>query len=184
MINKFTIIDGDNDSPELQDLLPLKVVQLECKHIAYVDNKTKELHKNALNVGYDNDIFGSHRTYTDIFDEVGRIQNMSQTPCLRAVRIVITNDGKVWSDNTHWTISYLFRYGNDTKLNDIPFYVIDFRTEIPTVINYDSTLFDSIVEVRKAISAAASIQTRLNIGWRCNGLRYTIGDLFSTLVKL
>ena len=29
MINKFTIIDGNNDSPELQDLLPLKLVQLE-----------------------------------------------------------------------------------------------------------------------------------------------------------
>lgn len=184
MISKLTIIDGNNDSPEVQELLPLKLVKLECKHIPYVDNKTKELHQNAINIGYDNDIFGSHRIYTNIFDELGRIHNMAQTSCLRAVRIVITQDGRIWSDNTHWTISYLFRYGKDTELREIPFYVIDFRTEIPTVINYSSTLFDSITEIKKAISAAKNIQARLNMGWRNGGLNYTIEDLFLALVGL
>lgn len=184
MISKLTIVDGNNNSPEIQKLLPLKLTNLECKHIPYVDNKTKKLHQNALNIGYNNDIFGSHRIYTDIFDELGRIHNMAQASCLRAVRIVITQDERIWSDNTHWTISYLFRYGKDTKLSDIPFYVIDFRTEIPTVINYSSTLFDSITEIKKAMNAAKNIQERLNMGWRNNGLNYTIEDLFLALMEL
>lgn len=109
---------------------------------------------------------------------------MSQTTCLRAVRVVITQDGKIWSDNTHWTISYLIRYGKNTKLQDIPFYVIDFREDIPIVVNYNYTLFDSITEIKKAVNSARNIQIRLNNGWRNNGLNYTIGELFSALVKI
>ena len=184
MINKITIIDGASASIEVQELLPLKLMNLECKHIAYVDNKTLKIHENALEVGYKNDILGSHRTYTNIFDELSRINNMSQSYCLRAVRVVITQDGRRWSDNTHWTLSYLLRYGKDTTLQKIPFYVIDFRNENPAVINYASTLFDSITEIRKAIEAANSIQARLDRGWRTDGLNYTIGDLFSILFEM
>ena len=184
MIDKITIIDGASALIEVQELLPLKLASLECKHIAYVDNKTSRLHENALEIEYKNDILGSHRTYPNIFDELSRINNMAQSYCLRAVRIVITQDGRCWSDNTHWTLSYLFRYGKDTKLQKIPFYVIDFRNENPRVINYASTLFDSITEIRNAIEAAHSIQARLDIGWRTNGLNYTIGDLFSILSEI
>lgn len=181
MIKELTIIDTDNDSQEVQMLLPMKLKNLECKHIPYIDNSTQNLHQNSLDIGYDNDIFGSHRKYTDIFDELERIHNMAQTPCLRAVRIVISQDGRVWSDNTHWTISYLIRYGIDTRLREIPFYVIDFRTEIPTILNHLSTLFDSVTEIKKALIAGKNIQERLNIGWRKNDLTYTIEDLTMAL---
>ena len=184
MINTMTIIDGSNALTEVKALLPLKLISLESKHIAYIDNETTQLHENAISIGYKNHILGSHRSYTNISDELSRIYNMAQTSCLRAVRIVITQDGRLWSDNTHWTLSYLFRYGKDTKLQEIPFYVIDFRNENPTVINYASTLFDSITEIRSAIEAAYSIQVRLNMGWRNNRLRYTIGDLFSILSEI
>ena len=184
MITKLMIIDATNDFLVIKELLPLKLLELECKHIPYLDDQTTRLHQNSLNVGYDNDILGSHRIYTNIFDDIDRIYNMSQTTCLRAVRIVITQDGKIWSDNTHWTISYLIRYGKNTKLQDIPFYVIDFREDIPIVINYNYTLFDSITEIKKAVNSAQNIQIRLNNGWRNNGLNYTIGELFSALVKI
>lgn len=100
MIDKVNIISGVSASIEVKELLALKLVCLECKHIALVDQHTYRLHKN--------DIWGSHRTYTSIFDELSRINNMKQSSCLRAVRIVITQDGRCWSDNTHWTLSYLF----------------------------------------------------------------------------
>jgi len=61
---------------------------------------------------------------------------------------------------------------------------VDFRNEIPTVIDYASTLFDSITEIRSAIEVAYNIQIRLDIGWRPKGLNYTIGDLFSVLTEI
>lgn len=94
MIDKLTIIDGNSALIEIQKLLPLRLISLECKHIAYIDDKTSKLHENALEIGYKNDILGSHRAYTNIFDELSRIHNMAQSSCLRAVRIVIIRDGR------------------------------------------------------------------------------------------
>lgn len=184
MIDKLTLIDGNSALIEIQKLLPLRLISLECKHIAYIDDKTSKLHENALEIGYKNYILGSHRAYTNIFDELSRIHNMAQSSCLRAVRIVITRDGRYWSDNTHWTLSYLFRYGVETKIQKIPFYVIDFRNENPIAINHAFTLFDSVTEIRNAVEAAHSIQKRLDIGWRTKELSYTIGDLFSILSEI
>ena len=184
MTNELTIINEASNSPLIQKLLPIKLINLECKHIENVNNNTVELHQNAIDVGYDNDIIGSHRSYTNIFDELARISNMSKTSCLRAVRIVVTKDGRIWSDNTHWTISYIIRYGKDTQLQKIPFYVVDFRMNSPIIFNYASTLYDSMTEIERAVEAAQNIQSRLNNGWRKNGLSYTIGDLFSALLNI
>lgn len=81
-------------------------------------------------------------------------------------------------------MTYLFRYGVETKIQKIPFYVIDFRNENPIAINHAFTLFDSVTEIRNAVEAAHSIQKRLDIGWRTKELSYTIGDLFSILSEI
>lgn len=178
----LTIIRADENSKELKKLLSIKLKELESKHIPYINNKTKILHQNALEIGYTCDIFGSHRRYTDLVDEIERIRNMSLTPCLRAVRIVLTSDGKIWSDNTHWTIAYMLRYGSDTQLRKIPFYVVDFSNNIPIVIDYKYTLYDSMTEIRNAVRAAKNIQDRVNAGWRNNKLSYTIRELAEALL--
>lgn len=38
MIDKLTIIDGNSALIEIQKLLPLRLISLECKHIAYIDD--------------------------------------------------------------------------------------------------------------------------------------------------
>jgi hypothetical protein len=48
MIDKLTIIEGNSALIEIQKLLPLRLISLECKHIAYIDDKTSKLHENAL----------------------------------------------------------------------------------------------------------------------------------------
>lgn len=64
------------------------------------------------------------------------------------------------------------------------YYVVDFRMNSPIVFNYASTLYDSMTEIERAVEAAQNIQSRLNNGWRKNGLSYTIGDLFSALLNI
>lgn len=182
MCNKLTIVSANENSEELKNLLPIQLKKLESKHIAYVNCQTEQLHQNALQIGYMYDVFGSHRQYTNLSDEIARIRNMSSTPCLRAVRVVLTSDGKIWADNTHWTIAYILRFGLETQLNDIPFYVIDFRYDNPIVIDYNHTLFDSITEIKNAVNAAKNIQDRVTAGWRNNKLSYTIEELANVLL--
>lgn len=178
----LTIIRANENSKELKTLLSIQLKELESKHIPCVNDKTEMLHQNALQIGYTYDVFGAHRQYTNLLDEMDRIKNMSSTSCLRAIRIVLTSDGKIWSDNTHWTIAYMLRYGLDIQLRDIPFYVVDFCHDIPVVIDYNYTLFDSITEVRNAVRAAKNIQDRVNAGWRNNNLSYTIKELAIALL--
>ena len=178
----LTIIRANENSKELKALLSVQLKELESKHIPYISDETEMLHQNALQVGYTYDVFGSHRQYTNLLDEVDRIKNMSLTPCLRAIRIVLTSDGKVWSDNTHWTIAYILRYGLNIQLKDIPFYVVDFCHDIPIVIDYHDTLFDSLTEIRKAVKAAKNIQGRVNVGWRNDNLSYTINELMIAIL--
>lgn len=178
----LTIIRANENSKELKTLLSIPLKKLESKHIPYINTKTEMLHQNALQIGYVYDVFGSHRQYTNFLDEIDRIKNMSLTPCLRAVRIVLTSDGKIWSDNTHWTVAYMLRYGPNALLREIPFYVVDFCHDIPIVIDYNYTLFDSITEIGNAVRAAKNIQDRVDAGWRSNKLSYTIEELAIALL--
>ncbi len=179
----LTIIKANADSKEVKKLLSIPLRELESKHIPYINDKTKMLHQNAVQIGYTYDVFGSHRSYTSLLEEIERIKNMSSTPCLRAVRIVLTSDGKIWSDNTHWTIAYMLRYGWNTQLREIPFYIVDFCHEIPTVIDYNHALFDSITEIRNAVKAAQNIQDRLNSGWRIGKSSYKIEELATAILE-
>lgn len=176
------IIKANENSKEVKEILPIPLKKLEAKHIPYINNKTNILHANAVHAGYTYDVFGSHRSYTELPDEVERIKNMSFTPCLRAVRIVLTTDGKIWSDNTHWTIAYMLKYGWNTQLKEIPFYIVDFCHDIPTVIDYNHTLFDSITEIRNAVKAAQNIQERIGFGWRAGNLSYKIEELATAIL--
>lgn len=176
------IMEANADSKEVEKILSIPLKELEAKHIPYVNDETAMLHQNAVHIGYTYDVFGAHRPYTRLQDEIARIKNMSSTPCLRAVRIVLTTDGRIWSDNTHWTIAYMLRYGWNTRLKEIPFYIVDFCYDIPRVIDYNHALFDSITEIRTAVKAAQNIQERLNAGWRIGKLSYKIGELATTIL--
>lgn len=88
-------------------------------------------------VGYPNTILGIHRN-ASIQNEYFRIQNMSHSICCRAVRFVISKDGRLWSDNTHWTLAY------------IPMYIIDFRESFPIIYDKDGVVFDSVYDIKCA----------------------------------
>lgn len=181
-MNKIMIIKLDKTSIEMSKLLNMKLVDLECKHIPLVNKENHEIYINSKGIGYNYLLFGSHRENYNLSNELNRVKNMSNSSCLRAVRIVLTNDGKIWSDNTHWTIAYIYRFGKDSRLRDIPIYIVDLRYKIPSVIDCDNTLFDSISNIQKAIIASSSIQNRINSGWRKNQ-SYTINNFLNDLER-
>ena len=157
-----------------------KLIDTHSKHIARINESTNTVHRLSQKVGYNIDIIGSHRK-TILEDERQRIQNMKNATCLRAARFVISSDGRVWADNTHWTIAYILRFGCDVTLKDIPSYVVDFRSNIPIIIEYKNILFDSLYCIKSAVACAKRIQDRLDNGWRPIDISFTINDLINDL---
>lgn len=109
---------------------------------------------------------------------------MSKSAFLRAVRFVITRDGRIWSDNTHWTLAYFLKYGMEITIMYIPMYIVDFREDVPTIFDKNGTVFDSLFDIRNSIASAQRIQERLDKGWRPPNLSYKIIDLNNDICKL
>lgn len=159
------------------------LVNTESKHVATKNKATNIFFELSEQVKYNNTILGIHRTPI-IKNEYWRIKNMSNSTCLRAVRFVITKDNHIWSDNTHWTLAYIYKYGIETRISDIPLYIIDFRNEIPAIYDCEGVVFDSLSDIRKAIAAARTIQERLDLGWRPEEISYTIGQLYRDMEQM
>ena len=180
MIKDIKIINLNKDSFLIKDIVKTKLLDLECKHIPCKKESNEIIYSNSIEIGYQYIIFGSHRNNYNLFDEIKRINNMATSTCERAARIVITKDGKIWSDNTHWTIAYIIKYGENTTLRNIPMYIVDLRPAHPLVINCENTLFENISDIYSAVSASLEIQKRIDKGWRKN-IIYKICDFLNDL---
>jgi len=181
-IKEFSICKLEKENQNYSDIFNYKLINTHSKHIANIDEATQKWHDLSKQVGYDMDVIGSHRQ-TTLEDERRRIQNMKNSSCLRAARFVVSLDGRIWADNTHWTIAYILKYGNMTTIKDIPSYIVDFRNNTPIVVEQKNVLFDSTYCIKSAIACAKRIQDRLNKGWRPMNMPFTIDDLIKDLYK-
>lgn len=184
-IYEFTYIKFDdiNFPKSVLDYISTKLIDVESKHVAFLEQRTKIFFALSEKVKYDNTVLGIHRNAT-IQNEYFRIINMSKSICPRAVRFVITKDARIWSDNTHWTLAHLIKNGMDVMVGDIPMYVVDFRKKIPCIYDKEGIVFDSLYDIKSAIASAKRIQERLDIGWRPCNLSYKIGDLNTDIRNL
>ena len=179
----YVAFKNNNWPLEILSYRDILLINTESKHVAFKNDATNIFFELSEQVGYENTILGIHRT-SIIQNEYMRIKNMSQSPCLRAIRFVITKDNNVWSDNTHWTLAYIYKYGIKTRITDIPLYIVDFRNKLPVIYDCEGVVFDSISDIKRAIVAAKSIQERLDLGWRPQNVSYTIGQLYCDMEKV
>lgn len=161
-----------------QPALEERLIDLQCKHVVS-DIKRNELTKLAKKVGYKWSVLGSHRN-TTINDEIKRIKAMECGEVLRPIRIVVDKSGRFWADNTHWTIAYVLRYGINTKVCDVPCYVVDLEKK--TIWSYRDSIYpitnDNLVNITEN---SLEIQHRLDNGWRPLNISYTIEALINDL---
>lgn len=179
-IKEFLVSIVEKDNKYYSEIINHKLINTHSKHIAHISDITYKVHELSQKVGYSIDIIGSHRN-TVLEVERQRIQNMKNSTCLRAARFVISSDGRIWADNTHWTIAYILKMGYEVTLKDIPSYIVDLRNDTPIIIEYDNVLFDSMYCIKSAIACAKRIQDRLNNGWRPENITFTINDLIKDL---
>lgn len=184
MINHFTYIDIKEPSEkEIKNYrLDLKLVETESKHIVY-PNLHKDIVDLSYKVQYKYFIIGSHHKNFKIVSEIERINNMKNALCKRPARFVISRDGRVWADNTHWTLSFILN-NQSACIKDVPSYVIDFRNKIPSIIDINHSVYDSLSCILNAIECAYAIQDRLDNGWRPISIKFSINDLFNELFRL
>jgi hypothetical protein len=161
-----------------EDLYNFNLLDLNCKHIAYINSTTQKIFKLSESVGYKWCILGSNRN-SDISNEKERIIQMKDSNYRRPIRIIITKDFRMWCDNTHWTISYILKYGKNIKIKDIPFYIINLKEDI--IIDFNNLVMIDYEDIHNIISCAKELQTRIDNGWRPCEISYTIGDLMKSL---
>ncbi|MFD1902790.1 hypothetical protein [Enterococcus termitis] len=152
--------------------------QLECKHICYIkDDLSTKIYREAISCGYEKVVLGSHRRATHS-EEINRILEMATTKdFLRPVRVVMDKYGRFWCDNTHTTLAYILRGGQ--QLKDIPFYVVNLQSD--SIISCDNTIAGDIQDLRNIYSSALRIQERINNGIRPNGVKWTISSLLKNM---
>jgi hypothetical protein len=184
-IYEFTYIKFDDTMcpDQIKSYASTKLIHIESKHVAFLDNNTKIFFELSEKVNYGNTVLGIHRNAT-IQNEYFRIINMSKSICQRAVRFVISRDSRIWSDNTHWTLAYLIKQGMDVTIMNIPMYILDFRGEIPIIFDKNGAVFDSLHDIKSAIASAKRIQERIDKGWRPCNLSYKIINLYSDINNL
>lgn len=184
-INRFQYENYKKENPPftITNYLCKRLEDVESKHVADFRDSTKVFFEFSKLVGYPNTVLGIHRN-ASIENEYYRIKNMCHSICPRAVRFVISKDGRIWSDNTHWSLAYFQKKGGDTLIIDIPMYIIDFRESYPIIYDQDGVVFDSIYDIKCAIASANRIQERLNLGWRPLEFSYTIKQLHEDILSI
>ena len=115
--------------------------------------------------------------------EYNKICEMSKSLNLRPIRIVITSNGKIFVDNTHWAIAYMKRFGQDIKLSDVPFYIVDFNFEKPYIVDVKGTVIKNEQDIKRAVNAAGDVEERIQKGWRPRQISYLLGDFAIELEK-
>lgn len=153
-----------------------KLGGVQAKHVPSdaTNAHLEELRRRSRAVGYEFSEMGSHQRLDPAMDRF-YVAALSELPGLRPLKFVLTPDGRVWADNTHWTLAALLKLGEDATISDAPHYFVDLRQETPLVINRPSTLLGRSLE--EAVRRAQSIAIRLEAGWRPPTLSFTIHDL-------
>ncbi len=114
-----------HDLRRYERILKIKLKDLECKHIMYINNNNKDIYDTAIKAFYPNIQWGFYREHS-IAIENAIINKMITDNFKKSIRITIT-ESYVWCDNTHTAISYIRRKGANICIKDVPFYIVDTR---------------------------------------------------------
>lgn len=173
----------ETDISAIAEILNESVMDSHCKHVMKIisGQKSERVYNESVKIGYKQVLWG--QSYADLrgnyplnrHHQISTIRYMHHDRIVRPVRIVIDTEGVPWVDNLHSTILQMILYGTDIKLSDMYCYIIDMRnTECITVYDKESSLSDSVTEIKGAIERAHDRIRRINDNIR--SINYTVGD--------
>jgi len=173
----FELVDTGR---KYDSVLKTRLNDAEVKHIARVDKSNHHLLDLAQKVGYQWALLGARKEFS-IEEARERVEGMSKSWIERPIKIVLTKDGRIWADNTHWTMSYVKKYGDYVKIGDVPFYIVDLRKKVPIIVSHNDSVKQSEEDITATITAAKEINKKLSLGWRPEGISYKVSDLIKEI---
>lgn len=159
------------------DLSLLPILQLESKHVPVTGSgsRVQTLLCLADKVGYRFGRIGANHGL-DAAGEFERVRHMAIGQYQRPIKVVVSNDGRFWCDNTHWALAAVVRAGHHVTLGVVSHYLIVMNGDSVEVIGAPSSLRGD--DFLLAVENARRIDYRLQQGWRPRSLSYTMSDLF------
>ena len=175
-MQEYEFYDLSDTGKKYDAVLNTKLADVEVKHIARIDKSNHHLIDLAQKVGYEWALLGARKEFS-VDDARERVEGMSRSWIERPIKIVLTKDGRIWADNTHWSMSYVKKYGKDTLVGDVPFYIVDLRKRKPVIVSYNDSVKQNHDDIIATVKAAQEINKRLGLGWRPEGVYYKLSDL-------
>lgn len=105
------------------------------------------------------------------------VRRMAETPNFRPAKYIIDKSGRMWTDNTHTSLSIMVRNRISAPINSADYFFVDLRDEnIILQPQHLPILSETIYS--KIIFNALKLQQRIDNGWRPVPLSYTMEELY------
>lgn len=175
-VRQFEYIESDAYRGMETFLKQTKVCELESKHYIVLNDKTAKVRELGVNAGNPNILWGYYRNAT-AETERNAILEMARVNFRRPSRIVIDKMGRIWGDNTHTLLSWMYRLGKDVTLYDIPIYMVDTRKDVNALVNINNTVNGVLNDMKMAVACGIRINYYNSMGLRPLDISWTLGDL-------
>lgn len=170
-----------NMNDNYKNVLNFFLKDIETKYIGKVTAKTKVLLDLGTKFEKPNVLMGSHKGKS-IFEEQNEILLLANGKNSVPVKIFLLNNGRIFAGNTKWALAYLKRYGDNVKLKEIPFFIVDNKQNQTFVVDYNGSAY-SQKQLNKTINTCKKLFDRIENGWRPTENKYTIGMLKNEIFK-
>lgn len=161
-------------------LFETPILGLRCKHVMSLSSpKVKALYEASVDIGYQKVLWGYgcgiyEKESENRSIQIHTIREMVYKSFTNPFRLVLDNAGVLWVDNLHSAIRDVFVYGEDIMLKDASFYLVDFTKDIPTIVNRNNCLRDSLSDVKGAVMSGLDRQRRTSD--KVREVNYTIRE--------
>lgn len=167
-----------NLSSEIITYSNLLIKDTECKHIAINTpvNTAKIFQEKASMVKYEYCFMSLKNNYS-IEANHEYVRNMAKKPNFRPAKYVIDKGGRIWTDNTHTSLSIMERNGILAHIKSADFFFVDLRDENIIFQPPHLPILSNEVYTR-IIFNALKLQQRIDNCWRPFFLSYTLENLY------
>jgi cytochrome c biogenesis factor len=157
---------------------------VQSKFVATINNKkTKTFALLAQKFGKPFVVFGSHKDYTPL-QEQEEIAFLAWQKSLVPLKLVLVPDGRIFTLNTHRSLAYMMRFGQNVRIGQVPFVLFDFSNFAhPQIVDVNGSV-TAVKNLQNLYQSALDLTDRVQNGWRPKNMSYTLQDLHNQLIEL